>query len=366
VNLVTAQLRRFPVRTVLLTAVVAVLLFLVEYLAAVSSSLQALNTGALEHLRADLILYGPGSDDSLDASRLPAGAAAVAGRVPGVAAAAALGVADFTVSGPPGRYELALAGLDAGPSGWWPAVVSGRLPGPGGALADSTEAGAGLRPGRRVVLRPGGTALRVTGTAAGIRYDGLVTAWATFGSWQRAVQAADPGGLVVPNAVVVRARPGVPLATLARRLARAVPGSIAVTRAAAVADVPGAAVLAATFDLLIAIAFAAAVLVTGSVFLLVTVQRWRIWVLLRGLGAPAGRLALTVMASALVVVLAASVLASAALALVTSASGAAVPVRAGPGLVIATVAAALAGALMSSLLPVRRIARLDPAAAVRA
>jgi hemin transport system permease protein len=363
VNLAIVQLRRAPVRTGLLVAVVAVLLFLVEYLAAVSSSLQALNTGALRHLRADAIIYNASSDDSLDASRVPAGVVSAAGRVSGVAGAQALGVADFTVTGPGGRYELDLIGLSGGGPGW-PHPASGSLPGGGQALADASEVPAGLGIGRRIVLEPGGVSLRVTGAAAGVRYDGLVTAWTTFGSWARAVRAANPGGTVVPNAVAVQGRPGVPAAMLARRLAAALPGSTVLTRAAAVADVPGASVLAATFGLLIAFAFAAAVLVISSVFLLVTVQRWRIWVLARGLGASAGRLGLVVMAQAVLVVAAACVVASAALAVVAEASGPGFPVRAAPGLVAATAAAALTGALVSCLLPARRIGRLDPAAAV--
>lgn len=362
VKLAIAQLRRAPVRTGLLVVVVAVLLFLVEYLAAVSSSLQALNTGALQHLRADVIIYSASSDDSLDASRVPARVVAAAGRVSGVAAAEALGVADFTVTGPGGRSELDLIGLGGGPG--WPHLASGRLPGGGQALTDTTEVSAGVGIGRRIVLEPGGVSLRVTGAAAGIRYDGLVTAWTTFGSWTRAVQAANPGGTVVPNAVAAQGRPGVPAAVLARRLAAAVPGSTVLTGAAAVADVPGASVLAATFGLLIAVAFAAAVLVISSVFLLVTVQRWRVWVLLRGLGASAGRLALAVLVQAVLVVAAAWVVASGGLAAVAAVSGPGFPVRAAPGLMAATAAAALTGALVSCLLPARRIGRLDPAAAV--
>ena len=33
-------------------------------------------------------------------------------------------------------------------------------------------------------------ALRVTGTAGGVRYDGLITAWTTFSTWARAVRTA--------------------------------------------------------------------------------------------------------------------------------------------------------------------------------
>jgi hemin transport system permease protein len=362
VTLAISQLRRAPVRTGLLVLVVAVLLFLVEYLAAVSSSLRALNTGALANLRADLIVYGPGSGDSLDASRLPAADVTAAARVGGVASAQAMGVADFTVTGPDGRYELDLIGLAPGPA--WPGLAAGGLPGAGQVLADTTETGAGLGLGGRIVLEPGGLALRVAGLSTGIRNDGLITAWTTLGSWTRAMRAANPGGVVVPSAVAVRVRPGVPPAAVAGRLAAALPGSAVLTRAAAVADVPGAGVLTVTFGLLIAVAFTAAVLVTASVFLLLTVQRRRTWILLRGLGAPAGRLAVAVMAQAALVVAAAWLVASAGLAVAGTLSGSGFPVHATPGLLTGSLAAALTGAVVSCLLPVRRISRLDPAAAL--
>jgi putative ABC transport system permease protein len=362
-SLSVIQLRRAPVRTALLVAVVAALVFLVEYLATLSATLQAFSTGALAHLPADLIVYSGAAEGSLDASRLPPGIALRAARVRGVAGVAELGVADFTVADPGGRYELGLVGLGSGGPGW-PPLVSGRLPGPAGVLADATEGAAGLGQGRRVVLEPGGVALRVTGVVSGVRYDGLVTAWTTFGTWARAVRAANPGGAAVPNALAVRARPGVRLAVLADRLAAALPGTKVLTRAAAVADVPGASVIAVTFDLLITVAFIAAVLVVSSVFLLLTVQRLRVWVLLRALGASAGRLGLAVLAQAAVVVVAGSAVASAALVLATAASGATFPLRAAPGLMAATVISVLIGACVSCLLPVRRIGRIDPADAV--
>lgn len=361
-NLAIAQLRRAPARTGLLVLVVAVLLFLLEYLAAVSSSLQALDTGALAHLHADVFVYSRGGADSLDASRLPIATVAAAARVPGVAEAEPLGTADFTITGPDGQYELDLIGLGTARQ-IWPTVTAGGLPGPGQALADGTEAAAGLTAGSGIILAAGGITLRVSGTGSGLRYDGLVTAWTTFGSWTAAVHAANPG-TPVPNAVVVRARPGVPPAVLAARLAAALPTCTVLTQAEAVADVPGAGVLSVTFGLLIAVAFAAAVLVVSSVFLLVTVQRSRVWVLLRGLGATAGRLGMAVVVQAMAVVLAATAVASIILAVVAAVSGPGFPVRAAPGLITATVAAAACGAFVSCLLPVRRIARIDPAAAL--
>jgi putative ABC transport system permease protein len=297
----------------LLVLLAGILIFLVQFLATLSSALQSFNTGALAHVKADVLVYSGNAEGSLDASRVQPAVAARASRVEGVADASELGVADFTAAGPHGSYELALIGAGPG-SAAQPAVpASGRLPGPGGLLADTADAPVGLAVGRTVTLEPGGAVLHVVGAATGIRLDGLVTGWTTFGSWRDAVLAEHPSGTVLPNAVAVQARPGVLASTLASRLAAALPGAQVLTRAQAVADVPGASVIAATFDLLIAVAFAATVFVVGSVFLLITVQRSRIWVTLRALGGSAGRLSMAVLTQAALVVMGACVVATAGL-----------------------------------------------------
>ncbi len=71
--LAVTQLRRAPVRTALLVLTVAALIFVVEFLATLSQTLQAFNTGALAHDRADVFVYAADAQGSLDASRLPPG-----------------------------------------------------------------------------------------------------------------------------------------------------------------------------------------------------------------------------------------------------------------------------------------------------
>jgi hypothetical protein len=83
VRLALIQFRRAPIRSVLLIFVVGILVFLVEFLATISATLQAFNTGALRNLRADVLVYGGAADGSLDASRLPARIQAAAERVAG-------------------------------------------------------------------------------------------------------------------------------------------------------------------------------------------------------------------------------------------------------------------------------------------
>jgi putative ABC transport system permease protein len=272
-----------------------------------------------------------------------------------------LAVADLTITGPGGTHELMLIGVGPGPAGRPTGPVAGRFPGQGELLADATEAPGGLGVGDTVTVEPGGVSMHVVGTAPGIRYADVTTAWTT---WASVLKAANPAGQILPNAVAVRAGPGVTASELVSRLATAIPGVQVFTRAQAVANIPGASTTTATLDVLIAVAFIAALLVIGSVFLLITVQRSRVWTLLRAIGSHAGRLGLTVVAQAAIVVVLASVVASAALTIVAAASGSNLPLHAAPSLMLSTTAAMLVGAAFTTLLPVRRIGRIDPAEAM--
>jgi hypothetical protein len=172
---------------------VAALIFVVEFLATLSQTLQAFSTGALAHDRADVFVYAADAQGSLDASRLPPGLAGRASRVPGVAAATDLGVFDFTVTARGSSFALALFGTGA--SARTATSIRGRVPGPAQGLADSSEATAGLGIGQRITLRPGGATIRIAGLASGIRYDGVMTVWTTPAFWSRMT----PGWLALPT-----------------------------------------------------------------------------------------------------------------------------------------------------------------------
>jgi hypothetical protein len=176
---------------------VAALIFVVEFLATLSQTLQAFSTGALAHDRADVFVYAADAHGSLDASRLPTGLAGRASRVPGVAAATDLGVFDFTVTAGGSSFALALFGTGTSTSTSTSTATSirGRVPGPAQGLADSSEATAGLGIGQRITLRPGGATIRIAGLASGIRYDGVMTVWTTPAFWSRMT----PGWLALPT-----------------------------------------------------------------------------------------------------------------------------------------------------------------------
>jgi putative ABC transport system permease protein len=360
------ELRRARLRFGLLAAAVALLVFLVLFLATLGRTLLGFSTGALANTSADVLVYSATARRNLQASRLDP---SVVGRVAGVAGvAAAAGVGQATVTADPGAgrgpVTLTLFGIRPGQPGTPAKLVAGRLPGPGEALVDRADAASGFRIGREVTLRPGGRRLRIVGYSRDSRYQAGPTAYTTLDEWRAVLRSGNPDATQVPlNLLAVRAAPGVTAATLTRRIDQAVAGIEALDRASAVAAIPGVELIAMTFDLLIGIAFAIAVLVVGCFFLIVTVQKLHVLRALRALGAATGWLARSLLAQVTVLVVAGVALATAALALAAASSGPSFPIAVDPALVGEVLAATLGCSLAAAVLPIRRIAGLDPAAA---
>jgi putative ABC transport system permease protein len=358
------ELRRAKLRFGLLAGAVALLVFLVLFLATLGRTLVGFSTGALANSSADVLVYNATAHRNLQASRLdPSVVGRVAG-VAGVAAAAGVGQATVTADAGRGPVTLTLFGIRPGQPGTPAKLVAGRLPGPGEALVDRADAASGFRIGREVTLRPGGRRLRIVGYSSGSRYQAGPTAYTTLDEWRAVIHSGNPDATQVPlNLLAVRAAPGVTAATLARRIDQAVAGTEALDRSSAVAAIPGVGLIAMTFDLLIGIAFAIAVLVVGCFFLIVTVQKLRVLRALRALGAATGWLARSLLAQVTVLVVAGVALATAALALAAASSGPSFPIAVDPALVGEVLAATLGCSLAAAVLPIRRIAGLDPAAA---
>jgi len=286
-------------------------------------------------------------------------------RVPGVRAAAPISE-QFAMLTLHGRRVLPLlVGFDPGRRGGPWSLSAGRAPrAPGELVLDRVLAEEhGLEVGATVRYR--GTALRIVGLSRG------TTAWmtplafasrSTLNTLNRQPRTAT-FFLVSPGA-------GVPPATLAARIERAVPGVSALTRDEAAANdrrlFTGAfkGILLA----MVTIAVAVAILVIGLTVYTSTSERGREYATLKAIGLRRGALvrlaagqagALAIAATALGTVLAfAGVRAASALApkylIIVSADS-----------VTTMGLAALAMALLAALVPVRYLARLDPATAYR-
>lgn len=358
-------MRRAKLRFGLLTAAVALLVFLIVFLSSLSSALLRTITGALESLSAAGLVYSQSANGNLQASRLEPGTVAKVAAVPGVSAAAPVSAfsTSATLDGTPIELQL-FAAAPTGPSAPT-GLASGTFPTAANQVAvDISDADVEL--GQSIAIAGTDITLQVVGKYRGTQF-GSGVGWVTQDGFAQVLKARNPQIPFVPvNTVAFDVAPGQTAESVAPAIQEAVAGTAAYTRAQAVAAIPGKASVSQTFGLLVGITFVIGVVVVGFFFLILTVQKLKAFTLLRATGATTARLARSVTAQIAAVVLLASALATllAYGALRGLSSG--LPVRIEPGLTLGVVAAVLVASLAAGLLSVRRISAIDPATAAGA
>ena len=363
-NIATTEMKRSKTRFGLLTAAVALLIFLVLLLTTLSNALVSSLVGALESLRTDGLVYSDTARDNIVASRLAPATVAQVAAVPGVASAAGIGT--FTT-------RTALAGVDTdiqvvgfnpqGP-GTPDALSSGRLP----TMAQETAVdGGGLALGDRVALTPGGSELTVVGLLRGAQFNASPTLYVDLEAYDEAVRAANPGLPFVPlNAVAFEVEPGQDVAAVAAAVDAAVTGVTAYPKSEAVALIPGIDSISQSFGILVGLTFIIGIVVIGFFFLILTVQKLKAFTLLRAIGTSTRRLSAMVALQIVLVVLVASAIAVGLTLLAVQGLNTGIPVTLDPTLIIGVVVAVLVFSLLAGMLSIRRIAKIDPATAVGA
>lgn len=138
VNMALTEMKRAKLRFGLLTAAVALLVFLIVFLSSLSGALLRAFTGAIESLPGDGLVYSEAARANVQASRLDPGVAAQVADVPGVAEVGSLAAlsANATVAGEPADLQLigVMPGSPSEPGG----VRSGTFP------SGPTEVGLGI------------------------------------------------------------------------------------------------------------------------------------------------------------------------------------------------------------------------------
>ncbi|HEX4821174.1 MAG TPA: ABC transporter permease [Acidimicrobiales bacterium] len=362
------DLQRAKLKFGLLGGALALLVFLLLFLSTLSSTLLGFFTGAVQHVDADVLVYNGSSRRNLQASRLAPGTVERVAGVPGVAAAGPIGNTTLTADVGKGLTDLALFGWQPGLPGG-PARVSGDVvPKEGEALVDRADEANGFRVGRTITIEPTGKTLRIVGYTTDSRFNVGPTAYTPIATYRDIVVASNPNAPFVPdNLVAVEVAPGTSVSTVTQAIETAEPQLEALSRPEAVASIPGASSVSQSFNLIVGITFVIVVVVTGFFFLILTVQKLRVFTALRAVGATTGYLASSLVVQVVAVVVVAAVLATAFLAVAAVNSSPAFPIGVDVRLVVIATLAVLACSLGVSLVSVRRIARLDPveAAGVR-
>jgi len=365
VNLALTEMKRAKLRFGLLTAAVALLVFLIVFLSSLSGALLRAFTGALESLPADGLVYSETARANVQASRLDPEVVEQVAAVEGVAAVGPLAVlsANATVNGAPD--ELQLIGVTPGSPSQPEGLREGRFPqSPTEVAVDASEAEVAI--GDLIRVNGSQTDLVVTGTLVGTQF-GTDTAWMTTAGYAALLTELNPGLQAVPiNAVAFTVDDGTDAVAVAAQVQQAVDGTQALDRSTAIASIPGVESVSQTFGLLVGITFVIGVVVVGFFFLILTVQKLKTFTLLRASGASTRSLAGSVTGQIATVILFASAIAVVLAWGALQGLSTGLPVSIDPMTTAGVVAAVLFASLGAGLLSVRRIATLDPATAAGA
>jgi putative ABC transport system permease protein len=298
----------------------------------------------------------------MSTSTLPPAVMTLVGEVDGVRWAAPLWFTSGAVGGPRGRLVAYVIGYEPTGRGGPATLVAGRAPGPGEVVVDDLAAEQlGLSLGSTVTVL--GASLTISGVTTGSTSITNTTAFVSRD--QFALLRALP-----TSYLLVGGDGSTSPESLAERLRTTLPGVTVQTREQFVAS-ETRLIRDMTADLLrlmnlVGLLVAVAVIALG--LLTSVVARVRDYAVLKALGAPTRRLVATVTAQVLWTVTLALVMATVgafALALVVPRLTPTVTLVLTPGNVVRAGLVAAAAGLLAALLPLKRLARVDPITAFR-
>jgi len=357
-------MRRAKLRFGLLSGAVSLLIFLVLFLSALSGALVNSFTGAFNNLDAQVLVYSDSARDNIQGSRLEPGIVPQVAAVPGVAAAGALAITTSSAELPDGKSDLSIFGYTPNAPGTPGGLTDGRLPN----AANETAADIpGAVVGDTLTLLPTNIKLTIVGVLKGAQFNAAPTAYVEIASYEAVQKAANPNAPFVPiNAVAVNTEPGASPSTVADDITKTVPETKGYTLSNAIANIPGVSSVSQTFGILVGLTFIIGIVVIGFFFLILTVQKMKVFTLLRATGASTWRLTKTVSIQITAVVFLASIVASLLTYGALQGVNTGIPVSLSPSLVFTVVIAVWIFSLLTGLLSVRRIRAIDPASAAGA
>lgn len=358
------EIRRAKLRFGLLSGAVGLLVFLILFQQALLTGLINQFIGALKNQSGEVLVYNGQARKNLAGSIiLPEQEAAIA-QVSGVADASPLGEATFTVTAGGDETDAVIFGYQLGRPGGPTSLIEGRLPeGSGEAVASEKDRADGFEIGDVVRVQPDGVSITVVGIARDINFSVAPVLFVDFATYEAAKLTLNPDAVVVlPSAIAIDTEDGTSPGEVAERINAGVAGVEALTRQQAVDGAPGVASVRSSFGVILGLFYLVVPLVTGLFFLIVTFQKASALTLLRAIGARGRTLVVALLIQVVAVVTIGSVLAFGLYALaLQGVSNLGVRVEVRP--VVLTTLAVLVLALLTSLVAVRRVLRLDPLAA---
>ncbi|MGC5616179.1 ABC transporter permease [Georgenia sp. Z1491] len=350
-------------RFALMTGVVVLITFLVTFLSALTSGLARESTSAIADLPADHLAFGSEEEPSFTSSQVDAAQWETLAEADGVAQTAPLGVATTRSSVDGSTASVTVLGAEPGsfavPDGVDLADGSVWLS-PG--AAEELDAGAGD------TLAVAGQDLDVAGvadTAASFSHTPVV--WTTLADWQAVGSPASTGGAgagggdLVATVVALETASGADLAGIDAEL-----GTTTVSRGDSLQAIGSYASENGSLMLMQGFLYAISALVVGSFFTVWTISRSDDVAVLKALGASTGYLLRDALGQAAVLLLAGTVLGSGLATLTAWAISDVMPVALGWTTTVVPVLILVVLGLLGAGLSLRRIAAVDPHAALNA
>jgi putative ABC transport system permease protein len=365
VKLAWRELVRKPGRFAMAGVILTLIALLLMFLGGLLDGLLAASTGAYRAQDADRIVYSSTSKDSLVRSRIEPDVRAQVEDAVGDGEVGGLGSiqlgARLEGRGPRDLVPVVLFGYEIAPKG-----LPSEVPGPGEVYADRSLEVEDVAIGTELLLGPARTPVEVIGFVDDSQYNGQGSLWGSLDTWQEVTDANRPDATVddgVVQALVVRdGTDAVPSA----EIDAATDGTTStLTIDEAIAALPGVEQQTATFNQIIGVTVVIAIVVVALFFALLTVERTALYGVLKAIGASSSRLFLGVMFQAVLVTLtAAAVGAAAALVLDAIIPAGAIPFVATPARLLGSVVFLLFAAVVGCAFSLRRVLRIDPAAAI--
>jgi putative ABC transport system permease protein len=341
---------------------------LLMFLGGLLDGLIANSTGALRAQRGDLIVYSDSSKDSITRSRIEPEVRAQVEEAVGAGEVGGLGSVQLGARLPDrGVRDLVpvvLFGYELAPKG-----LPSTLPAAGEVYADTSLQAEGIEKGTVLRLGPARTEVTVIGFLSDSQYSGQGTLWGTLDTWRSTVDANRPDAAVgddVVQALVVRTAPDRSPTATASAIDGATDGAThTLTIDGAIDALPGVSQQQATFNQIIGVTVVVAIVVIALFFALLTVERTGLYGVLKAIGASSRSLFAGVVLQAVVLTLAAASLgAAAALILDAVIPAGSIPFTATPARLLTSTAYLLVAAVVGCAFSLRRVLKVDPAAAI--
>ena len=364
------ELRRRPWRFAPAILSLVLLTVLLLILGGLLDGLYGGFTGALRAQPGQLVVYAADAKLSVLRSRIDTRTTAEVSRTAGVSEVGGLGVvllgareSDAEGSGPIIDASVALFGYQLAPQGVpAPPSQAGRV------YADTSLKAYGVRAGQTLVLGPRRYPVTVAGWVSDTNFMLTGGLWGDIDTWRAVVASARPDLVLAPGTyqvLTVTTEAGADPTKVAAAIDVATGGKThTVTRTVAVDSLPGITQQRSTFTAIIVATFVVAGLVVALFFVLITLERVRLYAVFKAIGASSGQVFSQVALQAVAIAAASFSLG----VLLTLAVSRLVPARVPLELTVGRAVEVLLGLIvmstLGSALSLRRVIRIDPATAI--